>query len=218
MDGMRFTLHGKNVSYGFHVGSNGDLISTHFGGRIDAVIPNDLLPIVNGWSGMPDCVRREFPDHGRGDFRSPAIRICHGNTHPIIALTYKSYEVIKGKPALPGLPSTFGSEKDVTTLVIHMYDDNSDIAVDLSYSVFLDFDAIVRSVSITNKGTAPITVEEMASFSVDLPYDNYDMVGLRGDWARETHRQRRRIDCGTQGYVDAVAHDRKSLKFIRGFL
>ena len=204
VDGTNFTLHGKNVSYGFYVASNGDLLSSHFGGRIDAELPKDPLPIVNGWSGMPDRVRREFPDHGRGDFRSPAIRICHGTTHTILELKYQSYEVVKGKPKLPGLPSTFGNEKDVTTLLIHMYDDHSDVAVDLSYSIFPEFDAIVRSVSITNNGSETITVEDLASFSVDLPYDDYEMISLRGDWARETHQQRRRIDYGTQGYVVTI--------------
>lgn len=204
MDGTTFALHGKNVSYRFYVDGNGDMLSTHFGGRIDGVLPYDPIPIVTGWSGMPDRVRREFPDQGRGDFRSPAIQICYANTHSILALKYHSHEVVKGKPPLPGLPATFGSEKDVTTLVVHLYDDHSNVVVDMLYSVFPDFDAIVRSVSITNKGTETVTVEELASFSVDMPYDDYDMISLGGDWARETRRRRRRVDYGIQGYVDEL--------------
>lgn len=199
VDGTNFSLNGTDLSYRFHVHSNGDLLNDHFGGPIHGKLPDDPLPIVNGWSGMPDRLRREFPDHGRGDFRNPAIRICHANTHAILDLKYRSHEVMEGKLPIHGLPATFGTEEDVSTLVVHLFDDHSHIAVDMSYSVFPEYNAIVRSVSVTNNGDETVTIEELASFSVDLPYDDFEMISLRGDWARETHRQRQRIDYGIQG-------------------
>jgi alpha-galactosidase len=108
--------------------------------------------------------------------------------------------VLKGKPALPGLPATFGTEKDVMTLVVHLYDKYSEVRADLMYSIFPKYDAIVRSVSVTNKGKGTISIEALSSMSVDLPYEEFDMIGLRGDWAREAHRQRRKVDYGIQGY------------------
>jgi alpha-galactosidase len=107
--------------------------------------------------------------------------------------------VVKGKRALPGLPATFGTEEDVSTLVVHLYDQYSEVAADLMYSIFPKYDAIVRSVSITNKGKDTISIEALSSMSVDLPCDDIDMIGLRGDWAREAHRQRRKVDYGVQG-------------------
>lgn len=80
-----------------------------------------------------------------------------------------------------------------------MYDNYSSVAADLSYSIFPKYDAIVRSVNITNMGEGDITIERLASFSVDLPHDDYDMIELRGDWAREGMRLRRKVDYGTQG-------------------
>jgi alpha-galactosidase len=100
---------------------------------------------------------------------------------------------------LPGLPATFGNEDDVTTIVIHLYDKYSTIAADLMYSVFPRYDAIVRSVTVTNKGGGAVVIEDLASLSVDLPFEDLDMIYLRGEWARETHRQRRKIDYGLQG-------------------
>lgn len=198
VDGTSFALNGNNVSYRFHVDdSTGDLLSDHFGGRATGPIPPDPAPIVNGWTGMSGRVRREFPDQGRGDFRSPAIRIRQ--SHTVSALQYHSHTVLKGKPALPGLPATFGNENDATTIVIHLYDKYSAIAADLMYSVFPRYDAIVRSVSVTNKGNGSIIIEDLASLSVDLPCEDLDMTYLSGEWARETHRQRRRVDYGIQG-------------------
>lgn len=112
---------------------------------------------------------------------------------------YKSHSLVKGKPALHGLPSTFGDADDVSTLVVHMYDNYSSVAADLTYSIFPKYDAIVRSVNITNNGKGNITIEKLASLSVDLPYEEFDMLELRGDWAREGKRLRRKVDYGLQG-------------------
>ncbi|KAJ0418621.1 putative melibiase [Aspergillus carlsbadensis] len=198
VEGTSFALNGDNVSYRFHVDGTGDLRSDHFGGRVSGPIPDDPAPIVDGWTGMPDRVRREFPDQGRGDFRIPAVRIHQTEGHSVSAFLYQSHEVVKGKPGLPGLPATFGSEDDATTLIIHLYDKYGDVAADLSYTVFPAYNAIVRSTSITNKGKGAITVESLASISVDFPREELEMIGLHGDWAREAHRQRQKVEYGVQ--------------------
>lgn len=199
MDGTSFALNGNSVTYRFHVDEDtGDLISDHFGGSAteDVLIES---PQVNGWVGLPGRVRREYPDLGRGDFRVPAVRIRQSAGYTVSDLRYRSHDVVAGKPALPGLPSTFGTADEVTTLVIHMYDNYSSIAVDMSYSIFPRHDAIVRSVNITNQGEHNITIEKLASLSVDLPFADMDMIELRGDWAREATKVRRKVEYGTQG-------------------
>lgn len=177
----------------------GDLIGDHFGG---AVTENGLLqPIepIQGWVNLIGRQRREFPDLGRGDFRVPAVQIKQTAGYTVSEFQYKSHDTVKGKPALNGLPSTFGGDDDVSTLIVHMYDNYSSIAADLSYSVFPKYNAIVRSVNITNEGSGNITLDKLASFSVDLPYGDYDMIELQGDWYREAHRVRRKVEYGTQG-------------------
>lgn len=198
-DGTSFSLNGNQVSYRFHVDpSTGDLIGDHFGGAAYETI-SISEPEVNGWVGLPGRVRREFPDLGRGDFRSPAVRIRQSAGYTVSDLQYQSHQIVQGKPELPGLPGLFGSEQDVTTLVVRLYDNYSSVAADLTYSVFPEYDTIVRSVNITNLGDQDITVEKLASFSVDLPYQDFDMIELRGDWARENMRTRRKVEYGTQG-------------------
>jgi alpha-galactosidase len=179
--------------------ATGDLITDHFGGSVSGAIPPPPEPAVNGWVGMPGRVRREFPDQGRGDFRIPAIRIRQSEGYTVSELQYQSHTVSSGKAALPGLPATFGDEEDVTTLVVHLYDNYSSIAADLSYSVFPKYDAVVRSVNVTNQGEGNITLEALSSLSVDLPYEDLEMISLRGDWAREASRQRRSVEYGVQG-------------------
>lgn len=178
--------------------ATGDLITDHFGGAATEDI--ELAePRVNGWVELAGRVRREYPDLGRGDFRVPAVRIRQSEGYTVSDLQYKSHRAIEGKPELPGLPATFGDAEDVSTLVVQMYDNYSSIAVDLAYSIFPKYDAIVRSVNITNKGERNITIEKLASLSVDLPYDDLEMIELRGDWAREAAKVRRKVEYGTQG-------------------
>lgn len=200
VDGTSFALNGESVSYRFHVDNDtGDLLGDHFGG----LVPENgiLQPIepIQGWVNLIGRQRREFPDVGRGDFREPAVQIRQAAGHTISEFQYQSHEAIKGKPTLNGLPATFGNEDDVSTLVVHMYDNYSSVAADLSYSIFPTYNAIVRSVNITNEGTGNITLNRLASFSVDLPYGDYDMIELRGDWYREAHRVRRKVEYGSQG-------------------
>ncbi|GLI75543.1 hypothetical protein PoHVEF18_003800 [Penicillium ochrochloron] len=207
VDGTTFSLNGDNLSYRFHVDNEtGDLWSDHFGASVTGNIPFENVPAVNGWVGMPGRVRREFPDQGRGDFRIPAIRIRQSEGYTVSDLQYHSSNVIQGKPELPGLPATFGTDKDVTTLVVHLYDNYSSVAADLSYSVFPKYDAIVRSVNVTNKGEGNITIEALASMSVDFPYQDLDMISLRGDWAREAHRERRKVEYGIQGFGSSTGY------------
>ncbi|KAJ5769230.1 hypothetical protein N7520_003789 [Penicillium odoratum] len=207
VDETTFALNGDNVSYQFHVdNSTGDLLSDHFGGSVTGPIPREIVSAVNGWVGVPGRTRREFPDQGRGDFRMPAVRIRQTEGYTVSDFQYQSYDIKHGKPALPGLPSTFGTDDEVTTLIVHLYDEYSAVAADLSYSIFPKYDAIVRSASITNKGKGNITVESLASISVDFPYEDLDMISLRGDWAREAHRERRKVEYGTQSFGSSTGY------------
>ncbi|BCS27802.1 alpha-galactosidase [Aspergillus puulaauensis] len=200
-DDTSFALNGDNVSYRFHVNeTTGDLVSDHFGGSVGGAIPSPKEPAVNGWVGETGRTRREFPDQGRGDFRIPAVRIRQTAGYAVSDLQYKSHEVVEGKSGLPGLPATFGDAGDVTTLVVHLYDNYSSVAADLSYSIFPRYDAVVRSVNVTNKGEGNITIESLASLSVDFNYEDLEMISLRGDWAREANLQRSKIDYGVQGF------------------
>lgn len=130
----------------------------------------------------------------------PAVQIKQAGGYAISDFRYRSHSVQDGKPALEGLPSTFGQNEDVKTLVVSMYDEVSAVAADLYYSVFPKHDAIVRSVKVTNEGSDEIVLERLST-SVDLPYDDYEFLGLEGDWGRERTRTRRKVHPGVQGYV-----------------
>jgi alpha-galactosidase len=200
-----FQLHGATSTYSFHVSPSGDLIHSHFGASSHSPAP--LVPQIfdGGWIyGPPEyCgkAQREFPDLGNGDFRQPAIRIRHGDGTVVTAFQYSGYEIVEGKPGIPGLPATFGDATTATTLLIKMVDDIAQLECTLSYTVFPANDAIVRSIAIKNNSDKEVVVEAAASFSVDFPSGEREMMGLSGDWGREGQVFRRPIFPGQQGYV-----------------
>nr|POF12937.1 alpha-galactosidase 2 [Quercus suber] len=209
-DGTNFTLTGDDMSYLFHVDPvSGDLFSDHFGGPASGFTPPANI-FQGGWSDGLTNTRREFPDVGRSDFRLPAIHILHATGDTVSAFTYQSHEILDGKTPLPGLPATYGSDQDVSTLLVNLYDNYSDVSAVLSYSIFPKFNAIARSFQIHNNGSKELVIERAASFSADLPNLDLDMIELQGDWAHEMNRVKRKIDFGetafrsTEGYSSHV--------------
>ena len=192
------------MSYLFHVDhATGDLTSDHFGGPVTDFTPPAYVS-SSGWADGFSIVRREFPDSGRSDFRLPAIHIQHADGNTVSAFYYQSHEIVAGKPGLPGLPATWGGDGDVTTLQVKMYDNFSDVAAMLSYSVFPKYNAIARSFQITNQGDSVISIQRAASFSIDLPNVDLNMIDLQGDWAHERNRDVRPIRYGETTSVRSV--------------
>lgn len=143
-----------------------------------------------------DCFPMEYPTHGIGDFRESAIRVQDANGHSAAKLTYVSHEIFKGKKKLAGLPATFGTESDSETLELTIQDEISGLTVVLSYSVFEDTDAILRSARIVNNSKEIMYIDKAMSASLDMDNREYEKIVLYGSWARERHIDRTPISYG----------------------
>ena len=197
-DNGHFILTGSNVEYRFHVDPSGDLVHDHYGvplGDFQATPDQE----GRGWGVSIAERQREFPDSGRGDFRLPAIHIRHGSGTTVTSFKYSGYSIEAGKPSLKGLPATFGSIHEVSTLSVRLTDEVSSVDAELLYSILPKHNAITRSFRIVNNSRATIELQRAASMSVDLPGEDWDFLRLCGDWSRETQRERTRVNKGTQG-------------------
>lgn len=154
----------------------------------------------SGWHEGLSNTRREFPDLGRGDFRLPAIHITHADGDTVTALAYQSHEIIDGKPKLSGVPATYGNAEDVSSLIVRLHDNISNVSAALLYSVFPAQNAIVRSFELTNHGTEAINILRAASFSTDLPNLDLEMIELHGDHVYEANMIRRKVQYGETGF------------------
>lgn len=145
-----------------------------------------------------DCFPFEYPTTGVGDYREGCIGIRTAAGHVGSALSYVSHEIIDGKPALEGLPATFGTKEECSTLKLVCRDNYVGMQVELLYTVFYDTDAITRSVKVTNIGKEYFYLTKVFSACIDMDNKEFDMITLHGSWARERHIQRKALGYGIQ--------------------
>ena len=147
-----------------------------------------------------DSFPMEYPGNGLGDYRESAISVRTAQGHVGVQLQYVSHEIVKEKPALPGLPSTFPGDEDCDTLILHLADPVIGLAADLIYTTFEEEDVITRSVILKNTAGQPIYVTKVMSACLDLDCtdEKYDILTLHGSWARERQMERRSLMHGKQ--------------------
>lgn len=151
----------------------------------------------------------EYSDLGTGDFRSPSFVVVDTyNGSSISPLRYRRHEIMKGKLNPKGLPCfrrrSAGSDdsedgNDCMTLVVTMGDLGSGLEVDLIYSVFNDYDAVIRRTVFRNldyreepttgKARAGKIIQRAMSITNDFEGESnsFYCVKLCGSWGRERH-------------------------------
>ncbi len=137
----------------------------------------------------------EYSFAGIGDFRQSCLEVVSSEGQRGVELVYDSYEMISGKPELTGLPAAFGGGAE--TLQITLKDPVLKLRVVLSYSVFADSDALMRSCQVINDGTEDVFLERVLSACLDLGEGDYETIALHGSWARERHMERQAAGYGT---------------------
>ena len=205
-----FKLDTPNSTYEIAVvDREGFLGHAYYGKRIPDVnmqytmriLEADVLPSVANRDRVAfyDSLPTEYPGHGVGDFRESCLRVETEDGTRACNLTYVSHAILPGKPALPGLPATFGAADDCTTLVITCRDEVLGLTAELSYTAFEKLDVITRSARIVNDGGRPIRLTTALSACLDLDDARFDLITLHGSWAAERQICRRRIANGRQG-------------------
>jgi len=161
-----------------------------------ALSPN---PDPKDYSFSLDSISLEYPAYGNSDFRTPACHIQYEDGTTVTNLQYKGFSIIKGKPAINGLPALY-TEKDeeAETLQIELLDSYSNLKVILSYTVFDEYDAITRSVKFVNESKSKMRLNKALSMSLDMPDSSYESLRLAGAWARENHIVKQKLVPGMQ--------------------
>ncbi|MGN0242940.1 MAG: alpha-galactosidase, partial [Lachnospiraceae bacterium] len=144
-----------------------------------------------------DTMKAEYPSYGTGDMRMPAYQIQCPNGSRITEFLYDSYKIIDGIPPLNGLPYVYSTEAEKgQTLEIRLKDDVLQADLVLTYSVFDEYDVILRSSRFENNGNEPFTILRALSLGIDFEDNNYDVITLSGSWARERDIYRRPLTRG----------------------
>ena len=205
-----FHLQTGNTSYIMQIYKDGYLAHLYWGRRIRKGISNELLCFKprgpfspntdNDEEGFTlDTLPQEYPAYGNADFRVPAYEIELENGTTITDLRFESYKILKGKPELVGLPSTYvENQAEAQTLEIIMLDSLISLKVVLSYTIFNMNNAITRSVRFINEGQTKLKLLRALSMNVDFNKNEYDFMQLSGAWARERHVERSGLNSGNK--------------------
>ncbi|MDD6763471.1 MAG: alpha-galactosidase [Clostridiales bacterium] len=203
-----FNLKTKNSSYLMGILMGKHLVHLYYGKRIDNVFGNaeELIPTrctagfspndIDG-SCSSDILPMEYPCYGSADLRTPAFHAQYENGSAITKLEYEAHKVFGGKKKLEGLPAVYTeSEDEAETLEITLIDRLTNLRIVLSYSVFEELDAIVKSVKVINDGGGVVRLKSVLSSCTYLFSKEYDFVHLDGAWARERHIERQPLRHG----------------------
>ena len=202
----QFYLHTKHTSYVMELYEN-HLTHCYWGSAVNRIpelehyypfrfgVDFSASDIPGRRLNSTDKLPQEYPCYGTGDMRSPAVCIENAGGDSITRLRYENHRIFDGKPALSGLPATYG--EDCQTLEITLTDELTGVTGVLLYTVFPDKDVIARSVRLENRGQTPCKLEKVASFCLDLHQDGFEIIHLHGAWAKERHIQRMRQSTAT---------------------
>lgn len=202
-----FKLDTAHTTYMMGVTKEGYLGHLYYGERVEHFCAQDAFRMAE-YPGPAVREREkqaflsvfpfEYPTGGVGDYRESCLSIRNTRGQSGCELSFDSYEIQRGKPELEGLPASFGSEDEVTTLKIVLKDSVLKLSAELLYSVFDEQDVITRSVILKNEGEDSLTVDRVLSAAFDMDDQDFELITLNGAWARERHIQRRKLGYGRQ--------------------
>lgn len=206
-----FHLQAKDTSYVMEIVRDGYLLHQYWGRKINEFHHSNEIQLVDrGFSGNPyahkedrtfslDTLPQEYPQYGNTDFRKPAYQIQLENGSTVSDLKYHSHQIVKGKPALEGLPATYvEDDSEAETLEIIMQDSLTNLKVALSYTVYEQLNVITRSVRFINEGTESIKLLSAMSLCVDFRDADFDILHLHGAHVRERMVARQPLRPGIQ--------------------
>ncbi|MGN0801054.1 MAG: alpha-galactosidase [Candidatus Faecivicinus sp.] len=204
-----FHLATKNASYLLAIYKNAYPIHLYWGARVygdDALWSleapyrraNRLLsPMPDDCGFSLEYLPQEYPAYGTSDFRPAAYQVRDRNGDRISDARCTGYEILQGKPPIPGLPACYAEAGDHTeTLVLHLADELLHLEIDLFYSVLEDYDVIARHAEFRYSGTDELYLENALSMSLDNSQGYDEMIQLCGTALREKHVARRSLGNG----------------------
>ena len=200
-----FHLQGRNISYIMAVDSFGNLIHIHYGRKLhDKDYDKTNTKYVN-WAAYDENnitlenTQQEYPSYGHTDLRNPAYTVKNVDGNSISQLKYTDYTIKENYiPEIEGMPSLFIGNKSAQTLEITLEDKISGVEVVLSYSVFDDYDVILRNTRIHNISDSTIEIDSAYSANLDIAKGNYDLIYFSGGWGREREFCRSEIQQGAK--------------------
>ncbi len=177
-----FRLDSAGMTYAFGINDQSELQTIYWGSSIAA---DDSLAAAKRNAGaasfdLPISTNpEEYAGWGEGLYVEPALKITFADGNRDLVLHYVSHAIN-------------GNE-----LTITLKDIERELYVEVRYSIDAETGIIGRSSVIRNKTAAPVTIEDAASATWNLPHGtDYTLRYLTGRWAGEWNLQQQAIRPG----------------------
>ena len=201
-----FHLTTDKTGYLFRVMKSGQLEALYYGRKIRNTdsfehlydkhlggFANSVAYSTDDKSLSLDHIALEFSAYGKGDYRQPAVQLMHEDGNFTTDFKYKSHGITKLKPALRGLPSSYGESE---TLTVVLEDKILGAEIHLLYTVYEECNVITRSTRIINTGKKSFRIKSVMSMQLDMPMDDYVMLTFDGAWTRERYKNEHILNSG----------------------
>ena len=232
--GNIFRLQTNSTEYIFRITKHGHLEHIHYGALLNnnyALTADDIEALSLKRTAMPgsstiaydredsayclDTMCFEWSGTGKGDFRLPPSEIVMPDKSYVSDFIYESHIIKEGAIPLKELPSAFGKENECSSLEVRMRDKNCGVFLVLIYTIYEKANCITRRAVLFNNDKTVI-LRRFLSMSVDMPNMGYSLITFDGDWAREAHRNDRKLQYGI--FVNESRTGASSNKHNPGFL
>ncbi|MDE3104226.1 MAG: alpha-galactosidase, partial [Acidobacteriota bacterium] len=177
-----FRLDAGGVTYAFGINEAQELQPVYWGA---AVAGTDRLPAprrmaeVASFDSTRSVTPSEYSGWGQGIYTETALKVTYPDGNRDLVLKYQTHSIR-------------GNE-----LVITLKDVERALFVELHYTIDHATGVVGRSAVITNKTAAPVTLEEVAAATWNLPRGtDYNLHYLSGRWAAETQLQQQAVRPG----------------------
>ena len=174
-----FRMDAAGTTYAFGINDVGQLQSLYWGeqiGKDDHLSAAHSVTGVASFDSAETTTPNEYAGWGGGLFVEPALKASFADGNRDVVLTYVSHSI------------------EGNTLTVRMKDVSLALSVDLHYTINRDTGIVGRSAVITNGTSAPISIEQAAAATWNLPHGtDYSLRYLSGRWAGEWNLQKQHI-------------------------
>ena len=177
-----FRIDAADMSYVLGINEKKQLQALYWGKRLntaDAFAMPHSDPGVSSFESSINTTQQEFVGWGGGLYVEPDLKITFPDGNRDLVLEYVSHQV------------------DGNHLTILMKDVSREVYVELQYYVDITTGILRRSAQVQNRSSIPLTVEEIASGTWNLPRGtDYRLRYLTGRWAGEWDLREQTIQPG----------------------
>lgn len=194
-----FHLYNEKISYVMHVLPNRQLGHLYFGPSLGHLSANDMDYLTkkenksagtvkffenDGLFTLADCFQ-ELPTYGSSDFREGAVTIFAEDVPLYVDFKVAEVETFAGKERELAKPASFAEKTESQSLRIMLIDEQRQLKMEITYTIFAGLGTIARNQRITNLGAEKKQLSSLMSGVLELRNQQFEFVHLSGAWLKE---------------------------------